>query len=127
MINKSRRLRFLDTKITKSRLEVEKKARVSTTQHIEFGRHHHGTRIRRSERSRPGFHNETERIPRIVGPVSEFQRGTGIEERGETQSEFLRLSSNDSRLKRQTQNIDRNFGSEQRLLIFSKLKRSLHL
>lgn len=78
-------MRFLDRKVPKFRLEVDKKARILilTADKIEFGAHGKRARIWRPKIPNSDFGNQAKRVLRIIRAISDLEGWAGIEESGE--------------------------------------------
>lgn len=111
--------------ISEAGFEVKEEAGGSADE-VELGGHDHGTGIGGSVRSGTGLEDEGERGAGVVGLVGDFERRTGVEEGGELQSEFLGVAGGYSGLERKTKDVERDFGSDERLLLVAEFERGLH-
>lgn len=93
---------------------------------VEFGGESHRSVNRRAEESDSGFDGETERIEGIIGTVREVEGRAGSEESAEGEGEIIGFCKFNGGAERKAEEIQRDFGSEIRVLIFAEDDGSFH-
>lgn len=118
--------RSAESEIAELRPEVKEEARRLVTWKVEFRSESHRRVNRGAEESDSGLDGEREGIERMIGTVREVEGRAGSEESGEAEAEIFGFCKFNGGTKGEAEEIKRDFGSENRVLIFTENNGSFH-